>query len=81
MQVTILERGGAIVQYQPSIDEAGLAALETLAGTGTVIAPGANLPAPVIATAWTWKLSCGQVDLDALAEFTRTRVLDSPGRD
>lgn len=78
VQVRILEAGGVMVQYSPAIDPD---ALEPIAGTDTVVAPGVDLPAPVVATAWTWKLTCDRVDIDRLQSFAADRRGAAPGLD
>jgi hypothetical protein len=80
LQVRILESGGVLVQHE-EVDSTTVAALEGLAGDGIVVAPGVDLPAPVVATAWTWKLTCDQLDIDALDEFIETRRSAAPGSD
>ena len=81
VQVAILESGRSIVQYGPPVEADGVAAIKSLADDGTVIAPGINLPSPIVATAWTWKLTCGSLDLDALRTFTAARTPEAPGTD
>lgn len=47
-------------------------ALAALAGDRVTVAPGLSapaLPAPIVATAWTWKMECGTADATALAAF------------
>ena len=83
IQVRILESGHAVVQYDPaSVDDTGRAALAALADHGAVVAPGVDLPAPVVATAWTWKLTCQSADdLAAIERFVTERPADAPGAD
>ena len=81
LQVTILEAGGALIQWDPSIDDADRAELERLAGPAVVVAPGTDLPSPIVATAWTWKLTCRHLDVDAITEFATTRSVGAPGPD
>ena len=78
IQVRLLEAGGVMVQYDATVDGA---ALRSLADYQTVVAPGTDLPAAVVATAWTWKLSCSDVDLDRIAQFAAERRTDAPGLD
>jgi hypothetical protein len=70
VQVGILERGDVLVQHGPDVDAADLA---ELGREGVVIAPNADLPAPVVATAWTYKRTCDAVDIAALREFIEER--------
>jgi hypothetical protein len=65
-QVTVLEAGDVLVQYR---DAADAAALEALRQTWVTIAPNTSLKTRVVATAWTYKLECGDVDATALQRF------------
>ena len=71
VQVAMLELGYVIIQYRPA--PSGVpAALAGLAGLLVTVAPGPAvppLPAPIVATAWTWKLACGSADPAALQAF------------
>lgn len=78
LQVRLLEAGGVMVQYDPSIDAAELL---SLADDQTVVAPGSDLPAAVIATAWTWKLSCDTIDVEQIKRFASERRTAAPGLD
>lgn len=80
-QVRVLEDGGVMVQ---ATSDDHLASLVPLADDGDVpivVAPADELPAPVVATAWTWKLTCETPDLDRLREFADARSDDAPGLD
>jgi hypothetical protein len=77
VQVGILERGDVLIQYDPSRDVA-TAELEALAVDGVVVAPNADLPAPVVATAWLYKRTCDAVDADALNAFAAERAGNGP---
>lgn len=79
MQVTVLEAGQVMVQYDASLTDDERAGLEALAGEGTVVAPADELPERIVATAWTWKLTCDSVDEAALTEFITVRPGDAPG--
>jgi hypothetical protein len=68
VQVAILEAGGVIVQYA-GLPPADIERLRALAGGDVRVAPADRLPAPVVATAWTWKLTCSAVDPAALQRF------------
>lgn len=76
VQVVVLERGDVLVQYR---DPAERGAAEALAGDHVVVAPNPTLPAPVVATAWLWKLSCTSVDAPAIGTFAAQRVGKAPG--
>ena len=73
IQVGILERGDVLVQHAPDLTPEEQADLATVAGPGVVIAPNPDLPARVLATAWTHKRTCDAVDLDALQGFIEER--------
>jgi hypothetical protein len=79
-QVGHLEAGGILFQHS-TLPEADLRALEALAGTGVVVVPNDDLPAPVVATAWTRKMVCSTVDVDALSAFAEAHLGDGPGTD
>ncbi len=65
-QVAMLESGYVIVQHSGP----AAADLVLLAGPLVVVAPPvAPLPDPVVATAWTWKLSCRSADLRTIRAF------------
>jgi hypothetical protein len=68
VQVALLEQGNVLVQHR-DLAEADVAALEALVSNVVVVAPNPDLPEPVIATAWTYKLNCDAVDVAALESF------------
>jgi hypothetical protein len=70
VQTAILERGDVLIQYR-DLDADAVEQVRSMAGDHTVIAPNPDLPAPVIATAWTYKLTCDAVDTNALGKFVR----------
>jgi hypothetical protein len=76
VQVAMLESGFVIIQYREGAGAAGVpAGLAGLAGPLVTVAPGPAgppLPAPIVATAWTWKLVCGSADPRALEAFIAT---------
>jgi hypothetical protein len=78
IQVGILEQGDVLLQHQPDLPAAQLTELEALAGPGVVVAPNPDLPAPVVATAWTYKRTCEAVDAAALQEFVDERSGKGP---
>jgi len=73
VQVGILERGDVLLQHDPDLAAVDTAALEELAGDGVVVAPNADLPSQVVATAWLFKRTCDEVDVAALEEFADER--------
>ena len=56
IQVGLLESSQVLVQYRPPIEPTKLVALT--ANKLVTVAPNPSLPAPVVATAWTWRLEC-----------------------
>jgi hypothetical protein len=70
VQVNILERGDVLVQYR-DLDAATTATVRSLAVDRVVVAPNPTLPAPVVATAWTYKLTCRALDTTAIAAFVK----------
>jgi len=81
IQVSILESGSALVQYGPELTPDQVASVTSLAGPHVVVAPADDLPAAIVATAWTWKLTCAAPDLPALTSFVDVRRSDAPGSD
>ena len=83
LQVRILEAGNSVIQYEDlTLDEAE--AVRDLANVEIVVAPGVDLPANVVATAWTWKLLCNgtsQAEISAIKQFAGRRGDDAPGTD
>ena len=79
-QVGHLEAGGILFQHGDLPDD-DLEALEALAGPGTVVTPNPDLPAAIVATAWTRKLLCATVDVDALSAFADAHLGEGPGSD
>lgn len=78
VQVGILERGDVLVQHLPDLAADEVSALRALAADRVVIAPNADLPEPVVATAWVFKRSCGAVDIPALEDFIEQRSGQGP---
>ena len=82
IQVRLLESGGVMVQYDDAVVGAELEQLRSIGSAAIVVAPAASqLPARIVTTAWTWKLSCSAVDLRALEAFAAERPADAPGLD
>lgn len=79
IQVRILEQGLALLQYDIALFEATEVA--RFADVGAVVTPGEDLPAPVVVTAWTWKLSCDALDEDRIERFIEERPSGAPGAD
>ena len=70
VQVAVLEAGGIVVQHD-GLDAAGRRRLEALAGPDVVVSPNPDLAAPVVATAWGRRLTCGGAGTDAVAAVER----------
>jgi hypothetical protein len=68
VQVAVLEGGNVLVQYR-DLSDADRTEVEAFAGDQVVVAPNPDLPAPVVATAWTYKLTCDALDVDAVETF------------
>jgi hypothetical protein len=68
VQVAILEGGDVVVQYR-DLTGADLDEVKLFAGDQVVVAPNPDLPAEVVATAWTYKLTCTALDIDAIETF------------
>jgi hypothetical protein len=66
VQVAVLERGDVLVQYR---DQADAATLGALARDRVVVAPRPTLTDRVVVTAWTYRLSCRDVDTAAVGKF------------
>ncbi|NDH11532.1 MAG: DUF3105 domain-containing protein, partial [Actinobacteria bacterium] len=82
IQVRVLESGGVMVQYDDAVLGAELEQLRSIGSRSIVVAPATSpLPARIVATAWTWKLSCSAVDLRTLEAFAAERPADAPGLD
>ncbi|MFT5203858.1 MAG: hypothetical protein ACI9C1_003261 [Candidatus Aldehydirespiratoraceae bacterium] len=80
-QVRALESGGVVVQYMTPLTDVGLRTLLDNNDVAIAIAPAESLPALVVATAWTWKLICDDVNLDAIRSFAAQRPSGAPGDD
>jgi hypothetical protein len=77
VQVTLLEGGEVLLQYRPrDLRPSARDSLERLANRlpNVTVAPNPDLPAPVVATAWTYKQTCRGVDVDALRGFVRAHA-------
>jgi hypothetical protein len=88
MQVRVLESGGAMIQYDETISAEAVIALTgfvsspvAVAGLIALAPAGSDLPGPIVATAWTWKLTCDVVDLERIETFIAERPRDAPGVD
>lgn len=80
LQVGVLEEGKVLIQYRPDLREAARAELEDLAGDEVVVAPAPDLSRGVVATAWTFKRACDEVDVEALIQFVDERAGKGPSQ-
>ncbi len=81
VQVGQLEAGAVLLQHAEDLPGDQLAELQALAGDLVIVGPNGDLPAPVVATAWTFKLECQAVDAAAIAEFVAEHRGQGPGSD
>lgn len=73
MQVTILEGGRTLVQYQPDLAAADIEELRALGSLRIVVAPNSTLDSRVVATRWRARLTCSEASPEDLIAFsTRT---------
>lgn len=78
IQVSQLEAGKVLIQYRDLAPDE-IDRLRPLAGPDVILAPNPDLPARVVATAWTFKQVCAGVDVDALRSFAVDRAGQGPG--
>ncbi len=69
MQVTALEGGTVLLQYQEDLPPDDLATLEELAADDVVVAPNPDLAEPLVMTAWLTKQACSGVVPDDVERF------------
>lgn len=82
IQVRLLEAGGVMVQYDDSVAAADVEALGAITSATIVAAPASGeLPDRIVATAWTWKLTCSTLDVARIEAFAAERSPDAPGLD
>lgn len=68
-QVGLLETGTVILQHR-GLSPDDIAGLEGLASADdVVVAPAPDLPAPIVATAWTFKQVCQRFDAGTMSAF------------
>ena len=75
-QVSFLESGGVIIQHLPSINNIDQQKLTSFASDSVIISPNEKLESLLVATAWTWKLSCENYEFESLEKF----ILDHQGK-
>jgi len=68
-QVSFLESGGVMIQYLASSKDIDQQKLFSFASDSVIVSPNEKLESPLVATAWTWKLSCKNYESEALEEF------------
>ncbi len=72
LQVHALEDGGVVISYQPALDAAMVARLDTLVsgyGAKVILAPYPGLATPIVATAWNRMARFNQYDEAGLRRF------------
>jgi hypothetical protein len=80
IQVRLLELGSVLIQYRPDVAGAANALSPLAIGNVLVtVAPNPTLPKPVVATAWTWMLSCPSVSVPPLRQFIAAHAGHGPG--
>ena len=62
-----------IVQYLPDIEGINHQQLASFASDYVIISPNKTLESLLVATAWTWKLSCKEYEFESLAKFIAER--------
>lgn len=81
-QVGALEAGGVLVQHRDLTDEERGQLQSLVADLDDVaMAPNADLPDRLVATAWLFKQVCSGVDADVLRAFAEAHVGEGPGSD
>ncbi len=80
LQVTALEGGMVLVQYQ-DLSDADVAELEDLGSDVVIVAPNPDQAEPVVLTAWITKQTCSGVDLDTIETFIKDQQGRGPGTD
>jgi hypothetical protein len=67
-----LKRGAVVIHYQPSLEPAGISAIEDLVadlGAGVISAPRSDLESPIVLAAWTRLLPLASVDSGVVEAF------------
>ena len=80
MQVTALEGGMVLVQYQ-DLSDADVAELEDLGSDVVIVAPNPDQAEPVVLTAWITKQTCSGVDVATVETFIQDQQGRGPGAD
>ncbi len=80
MQVTALEGGQVLVQYQDLSDD-DVAELEDLGSDVVIVAPNPDQTEPVVLTAWITKQTCSGVDVATVETFIQDQQGRGPGAD
>ncbi len=71
-QVSSLETGVVIVQYRSPLKDEATTQLSTLPLQDVAIAPNDELPAPIVVTGWSVKMTCQGVNRAAIEQFVNT---------
>ncbi len=83
VQVHSLEHGAVLIQYNPDIDPADIAALEEFArekGSHVVVAPNPAVVPYIALTAWTARMELSTLDLVAVEAFWLDYANEGPER-
>ncbi len=77
-QVNILESGRILIQYK-GLKALQVAEVQRLQGDDVIVAPNNTLDAPIVATAWLFKMECASVDATALNRFVEAHAEQHEG--
>lgn len=80
-QVRVLEQGGIVVSYDPTLPDDVIAGLQRLpTDVEVVVTPWPDATAPVALTAWGVVQTCDEVTVDDVAAFREAHAVE-PGHD
>ena len=68
-QVAFLESGGVIIQFLPNNKNVNLQQLRSFSNQSVIVSPNQTLESSLVATAWTWKLTCAEYLPEKLNKF------------
>jgi hypothetical protein len=78
-QVALLEKGSVVVQYRPDVPAAASLGILVNGDILVTVAPNPTLRAPVVATAWTWKVTCEAPSVPQIRKFVLAHQGHGPG--
>jgi hypothetical protein len=70
--VASMRRGAVVINYEPALEPADIAALGELAtslGEGVIVAPRPGLDVPIVLAAWTTLLELDELDVETIRAF------------